>query len=90
MYWNGRPNREFFALSDVGCRVELLLQLGILEIVDSERLTNETPVLRYKALLSDAETAENTIQQVVRMYLPVTIPIRSKATRISDARMKSS
>lgn len=69
MYWNGRPNREFFALSDVGCRVELLLQLGILEIVDSERLTNETPVLRYKALLSDAETAENTIQQVVRMYL---------------------
>ncbi len=69
MYWNGRPNREFFALSDVGSRVELLLQLGLLEIVDSERLTRESPVLRYRTLFSNAETAENTVQQVLRMYL---------------------
>ncbi len=69
MYWNGRPNREFFALSDVGCRVELLLQLGALEIADSERLTREEPVLRYRTSFSNTETTENTIQQVVGMYL---------------------
>ncbi|MBP5621941.1 MAG: hypothetical protein J6X44_08000, partial [Thermoguttaceae bacterium] len=69
MYWNGRPNREFFALSDVGSRVELLLQLGLLDVAESERLTRESPALRYRTLFSDTETAENTIQQVLGMYL---------------------
>lgn len=69
MYWSGRPNREFFAFSDVGCRVELLLQLGILEVADSEHLSSDEPSIRYCSLLTDAEFAENTIQQVVSMYL---------------------
>ena len=66
IYWSARPNRDFFALSDVGARVELLLQLGLLEIVNSETLTLERPELRYRALLSDAELTENTIEQIVR------------------------
>ena len=67
MYWSGRPNREFFALSDVGARVEFLLQLGLLEIVETERLSVDNPVLRYRrALFSDAESAENTVEKILR------------------------
>lgn len=69
MYWSGRPNREFFALCDVSSRVELLLQLGALEVVDSERVSQTAPVIYYKPLLSDTEFTENTVEQVVRMYL---------------------
>ena len=66
-YWSGRPNREFFALSDVGARVEFLLQLGLLEIVETERLSADNPVLRYRrALFSDAESAENTVEKILR------------------------
>lgn len=69
MYWSGRPNREFFALSDVGSRVELLLQLGLLEVVGSENVTADSPTLYYKPSFADTEFAKNTVQQVVRMYL---------------------
>ncbi len=70
MYWSGRPNREFFALSDVGSRTEYLLQLGLLRVVEYERLTATNPVLLYKVSLADAEATKNTIQQIVGMDAP--------------------
>ena len=69
MYWSGRPNREFFALSDIGSRVELLLQLNLLRVVDSESLSDSNPAIRYRLSLSNAEAAKNTIKQVVGMCL---------------------
>lgn len=69
MYWSARPNREFFALSDVGCRVEFLLQLGVVEIADSECVSSDTPAIYYRASLTDTEFTKNTIQQIVGMYL---------------------
>ena len=69
MYWSGRPNREFFALSDIGGRVELLLQLNLLTVVESERLSCSRPAIRYKLSLANTEAAKNTIKQVVGMCL---------------------
>ena len=69
MYWSGRPNREFFALSDIGSRVELFLQLNLLRVADSERLSRSNPAIRYQLSFANAEAAKNTIKQVVRMCL---------------------
>ncbi len=69
MYLTGNSDRTFFALSDVGCRVEFLLQLGLLKFANPERLSSEEPVLRYQKLLANTESTKNTIEQVVRMYL---------------------
>ncbi len=70
MYWSGRPNREFFALSDIGSRVELFLQLNLLRVVDSERLSSSNPAIRYRFSFANAEAAKNTIKQIVGMRLP--------------------
>ena len=67
MYWSGRPNREFFALSDVASRVELLLQLGAIQIVDYERVSPSSPTLWYRPSFSDTKATENTVEQVLRM-----------------------
>lgn len=67
MYWSGRPNREFFALSDVGSRVEFLEQLGFLRVANAAELSDAAPALRYAPLFSDAKLAEDSIQQILRM-----------------------
>ncbi len=69
MYWSGSTNREFFALSDVGSRVEFLLQLGLIDVVNSESVSCDSPTILYKRSLANTETAENTVEQIVRMYL---------------------
>lgn len=70
MYWSGRPQREFFALSDVGSRVEFLLQLNMIKIANVEQLSYRTPAIRYQTSFSDAEAAKNTIKQIIGMNLP--------------------
>ncbi len=68
MYWSGRPNREFFALSDVASRVEGLLQLGALELADYDRVSANTPTLRYRVSLANTESTKNTIEQIIGMH----------------------
>ena len=69
MYWSGRPNREFFALCDVASRIEYLLQLNLVSVENYTRLSTEEPCLRYSTLLTNTESAKNTIEQVIRMNL---------------------
>ncbi|MDO5307951.1 MAG: MBL fold metallo-hydrolase [Planctomycetia bacterium] len=69
MYWTGRPNREFFALSDVASRVEFLLLNGRIDVAQTERLSDACPALLYHASLPNAKPTENTIQDVFGMDL---------------------
>ena len=64
MYWSGRPNREFFAISDVGARVEFLQQLGLISVANYDEISVAEPALRFRNSFSDAESAENTVEQV--------------------------
>ena len=64
MYWSGRPNREFFAISDVGARVEFLQQLGLISVANYDEISVANPALRFRNSFSDAESAENTVEQV--------------------------
>lgn len=67
MYWSAYSNREFFALSDIGSRVEFLLQLNLLKVANAGELRFSAPVVRYSCSLADAETAENTVEKIVRL-----------------------
>ncbi|MCF0233641.1 MAG: MBL fold metallo-hydrolase [Thermoguttaceae bacterium] len=69
MYWSGRPNREFFALSDVAARVEFLCRLNALRVANYRELSADNPALRYAISFSDAKTTENTIEQILGMNL---------------------
>ena len=64
MYWSGRPNREFFAISDVGARVEFLQQLGLISVANYDEISVANPALRFRNSFPDAESAENTVEQV--------------------------
>ena len=66
MYWSGRPNREFFAFSDVASRAEFLLLAGLIKRAETLR---DEQTLRYLPSFSDAESAKDTIQQILRMDL---------------------
>ena len=67
MYWSGRPNREFFAISDVGARLEFLQQLGLISVANYDEISVENPALRFRNSFPDAESAENTVEQVFGM-----------------------
>jgi glyoxylase-like metal-dependent hydrolase (beta-lactamase superfamily II) len=67
MYWSGRPNREFFAISDVGARVEFLQQLGLISVANYDEISVANPALRFRNSFPDAESAENTVEQVFGM-----------------------
>ena len=69
MYWSGRPNREFFGLSDIGARTEFFLQLNLLKIANSERLSYGTPAIRYQFSLANTEAAKDAIKKIVSMHL---------------------
>lgn len=67
MYWSGRPNREFFAISDVAARLEFLQQLGLISVANYEKVSVANPTLRFQNSFSDAESTKNTVEQVFRM-----------------------
>ncbi len=64
MYWSGRPNREFFAISDVGARLEFLQQLGLISVANYDEISVAEPALRFRNSFPDAESAENTVEQI--------------------------
>jgi DNA topoisomerase-1 len=64
MYWSGRPNREVFAISDVGARVEFLQQLGLISVANYDEISVAEPALRFRNSFADAESAENTVEQI--------------------------
>ena len=64
MYWSGRPNREFFAISDVGARLEFLQQLGLISVANYDEISVANPALRFRNSFPDAEAAENTVEQI--------------------------
>lgn len=64
MYWSGRPNREFFAISDVGARLEFLQQLGLISVANYDEISVANPALRFRNSFPDAESAENTVEQI--------------------------
>lgn len=64
MYWSGRPNREFFAISDVGARLEFLQQLGVISVANYDEISVANPALRFRNSFPNAEAAENTVEQI--------------------------
>ena len=64
MYWSGRPNREFFAISDVAARLEFLQQLGLISVANYDEISVANPTLRFRNSFPDAESAENTVEQI--------------------------
>lgn len=64
MYWSGRPNREFFAISDVAARLELLQQLGLISVANYDEISVANPELRFRNSFADAEAAENAVEQI--------------------------
>lgn len=64
MYWSGRPNREFFAISDVAARLEFLQQLGLISVANYDGISVANPALRFRNSFADAEAAENTVEQI--------------------------
>lgn len=64
MYWSGRPNREFFAISDVAARLELLQQLGLISVANYDEISVANPALRFRKSFADAEAAENAVEQI--------------------------
>ncbi|MBP3556746.1 MAG: MBL fold metallo-hydrolase [Thermoguttaceae bacterium] len=64
MYWSGRPNREFFAISDVAARLEFLQQLGLISVANYDEISVASPELRFRNSFADAEAAENAVEQI--------------------------
>ncbi len=64
MYWSGRPNREFFAISDVAARLEFLQQLGLISVANYDEISVASPQLRFRNSFADAEAAENAVEQI--------------------------
>ena len=68
MYWSGRPNREFFAISDVAARLEFLQQLGLISVANYDEISVASPELRFRNSFADAEAAENAVEQIFGVY----------------------